>query len=396
MSWPDDLYSDGPKRMLAIDGGGCRGAVAIAFIQQLEKTLRERHGKPNLVLSDYFDLIGGTSVGAIFAAGLALGRSADEVAETFKVMGPKLFRQYMPRLPVIQARFDPKRLEQLLGEEFGEATLETAPWKTGFAAIAKRVDTGSSWVLTNCPKSKYWFGDPQEIADQIDPALRKTIPNKDYRLTKVVQSSAAAPFFFDMVPIEVTRGESGVFFDGAMTPHGNPVLQLAMVALNPAYGLGWTGGKDELLVVSVGTGAPRPKKPHWVKRPIVAIWKALHALVSMAYDTAELSVVTMQWLGHCPSPWYINSEIGDQRDARPKGFPPLWTFLRYDAPLEMRWLKTHLDRDFSDKQMLELERMDDDRQIPTLYDIGQAAARLQIKPEHFEGFSPRPEPAAAA
>jgi hypothetical protein len=389
MSWPDDLFSEGPKRILAIDGGGCRGAVAIAFVQKLELTLREKHNNPNLVLSDYFDLIGGTSVGAIIAAGLALGQSADQVSETFKVMGPKLFRQYMPRLPGIQARFDPKRLGQLLSLEFGTHTLETAPWKAGFAAIAKRVDTGSSWVLTNCPKAKYWDGDPDEIARNVPSEQRRTVPNKDYPLTKVVQSSAAAPFFFDMVPIEVTRGEPGVFFDGAMTPHGNPVLQVAMVALNPAYGLGWKGGKDDLLVVSIGTGAPRPKKPHWVKRPIVAIWKALHALVSMAYDTSELSVVTMQWLGHCPNPWHINSELGDMRGARPKGYPPLWTFLRYDAPLELRWLKTHLDRNFTEKEMLGLERMDDDRQIPTLYEIGQAAAATEIEAGHFDGFSPR-------
>jgi hypothetical protein len=390
MSWPGDLFKDGPKRVLAIDGGGCRGAVAIAFVQKLEQTLREKHNNPDLVLSDYFDMIGGTSVGAIIAAGLALGRTADEVSDTFRVMGPKLFRQYMPRLPGIQARFDPKRLGELLSLEFGTDTMETAAWKTGFAAIAKRVDTGSSWVLTNCPKAKYWDGDPDEIARNVPPEQRRTVPNKDYPLTKVVQSSAAAPFFFDMVPIEVTRGEPGVFFDGAMTPHGNPVLQVAMVALNAAYGLGWKGGKDDLLVVSIGTGAPRPKKPNWVKRPIVAIWKALHALVSMAYDTSELNVVTMQWLGHCPNPWYINSELGDMRNARPNGYPPLWTFLRYDAPLEMRWLKTHLNRDFSEKQMLGLERMDDDRQIPTLYEIGQAAAAIQITPDHFDGFSPRP------
>ena len=88
MNWPDRLYSKGSKRILAIDGGGVRGAVAIAFLQRLEQTLREKYGKPDLILGDYFDLIGGTSVGAILAAGLAMGRSADEVAEIFKVMGP--------------------------------------------------------------------------------------------------------------------------------------------------------------------------------------------------------------------------------------------------------------------------------------------------------------------
>jgi hypothetical protein len=396
MNWPDRLYSKEPKRILAIDGGGVRGAVAIAFLQQLERTLREKYGKPDLILSDYFDLIGGTSVGAILAAGLAMGRSADEVADTFKQMGPKLFRQYMPRLPLIQARFDPRRLGRLLRETFGAYTMASAPWKTGFAAISKRVDTGSSWVMTNSPKSKYWLGDPQELLDQPDPTLRKVVPNGDYELAKVIQSSAAAPFFFDMVPLEVARGESGVFFDGAMTPHGNPALQLAMTVLIPAYGFNWSPGKDELMVVSIGAGGPRPKKPDWVKRPILSIWKALHALVSMAYDTSELNIITMQWLGYCPQPWRINSEIGDEGHARPKGHKPFWTFLRYDAPLEGRWLKEHLNRDYSPAQIAELERMDDDRQIPLLFDIGAAAAKIQIRPEHFpDPAPPAPKPTKA-
>ena len=74
----------------------------------------------------------------------------------------------------------------------------------------------------------------------------------------MVQASAAAPFYFDMVRLEVTQGDPGAFFDGAMTPHGNPALQLAMTALAPAYGFGWQAGADNLLIVSVGTGQQRP------------------------------------------------------------------------------------------------------------------------------------------
>jgi hypothetical protein len=379
--WPQRLFEDGPKRVLAIDGGGVRGAVAIAFLQKLEATLRERYGRPDLVLSDYFDLIGGTSVGAILAAGLALGASADQAAETFRTMGPKLFRRGAPRLLLFQARFDPQRLAQLLRLEFGDATLGSAAWKTGFAAIAKRVDTGSTWVLTNNPRAKYWGGGPD--------ANDKTVPNRDYPLAKVVQASAAAPFYFDMVPIEVVRGEPGVFFDGAMTPHGNPALQMAMTALIPAYGFGWSPGQDQLLIVSIGTGAPRPRKPHWVGRRVMSIWKALHALVSVAYDNTELSVSTLQWLGHTPQPWRINSEVGDLSDAMPKGREPLWTFLRYDSPLESQWLKTNLDLEFPAARMSLLERLDDERQIPTLFAIGQAAADKQIRTAHFaQAFAP--------
>jgi hypothetical protein len=390
--WPDRLFTPGPKRILSIDGGGVRGALAIGLLHKLERILRERYDRPDMVLSDYFDLIGGTSVGAILSAGLALGHTTDEAIADFRKMGPRLFRQKGVRIPFVQARFDPRIIERLLYEEFGDCTLGSAAWKTGFAAVSKRVDTGSTWLLTNCPRAKYWDGSPDEAG--LTAAERTVTPNADYPLAKVVQSSAAAPLFFDLVSLEIARGDPGVFFDGAVTPHGNPALQLVMAGLIPAYGFGWEQGADKLLVVSVGAGAPRPRKPEWVSgRLVAALLKAVHALVSMSYDTGELATSVLQWLGTSPQPWRINSELGDMADARPRGLAPLWTVLRYDAPLEQRWLTDQLGMAFSGPEMIHLIRMDDDRLIERLYAIGQAAAEIQIKPEHFgDAFAPAPMP----
>src|SRR5580658_1692916 len=65
------LFSPGPKRILALDGGGVRGIISLAYLERLETILRDRFG-PDTVLADYFDLIGGASTGAIIATGLAL------------------------------------------------------------------------------------------------------------------------------------------------------------------------------------------------------------------------------------------------------------------------------------------------------------------------------------
>ena len=249
-------------------------------------------------------------------------------------------------------------------------------------------------MLTNCPRAKYWEGDPEENAREPDLAKRQTMPNRDYPLATVVQASAAAPFYFDIVQLEVSHGDSGAFFDGAVTPHGNPALQLAMVALAPPYGLSWEAGDDKLMIVSVGTGQARPVRPEWATRPApLAIWKAIHALTSLSYDTSQLAISILQWLGSSPQPWTINSEVGGLSGMVPGG-KPLWTFVRYDAPLEPRWLAAHLDNPPEAAMVPKLSRLDDDRQVPALYALGLQAGGKLVKASHFPDVFDPPAPPA--
>src|SRR6266700_132674 len=57
------LFDPGPKRLLALDGGGVRGAITVAFLQQIERVLCKHLGKYEVHLGDWFDLIGVTSTG---------------------------------------------------------------------------------------------------------------------------------------------------------------------------------------------------------------------------------------------------------------------------------------------------------------------------------------------
>src|SRR5437868_3659497 len=58
-AWDRHLFGDYPKRTLAFVGGGVRGVISLAYLERLEVLLSARLN-PNLVLADYFALIGGT------------------------------------------------------------------------------------------------------------------------------------------------------------------------------------------------------------------------------------------------------------------------------------------------------------------------------------------------
>ena len=109
----------------------------------------------------------------------------------------------------------------------------------------------------------------------------------------------------------------------------------------------------------------------------------------MAYDNSQLALIMLQWLGASPRRWPINRDLGDLALSTPAGHDPLWTFVRYDAPLEAGWLKDHLGTDYSAERLAALGRIDDDRQVPELFDIGQRAGAALIRPEHFaDAFDP--------
>ena len=144
------LFGPGPKRILALDGGGVRGALTIAFLERIEALLAERYG-PDVRLGDHFDLIGGTSTGAIIAGALALGYRTAQVKEFYLKLAPFAFKRQRWRVPGLQAKFDAHGLRQQIENVVGTRVLQSEDLITGFALVAKRMDTGSPWIISNNP-----------------------------------------------------------------------------------------------------------------------------------------------------------------------------------------------------------------------------------------------------
>jgi predicted acylesterase/phospholipase RssA len=380
------LLRSGRKRLLSLDGGGVRGMLTIAFLERLETELRKQHGNSKLVLSDYFDMIGGTSVGAILATQLALGETVEDVKNLFSNWCPKIFRppalwrQPQRLIPFIGQylvpRFDARHLEKRLRQKLGDLRIGSAELKTGLCIVTKRVDTGSPWVLTNNPRSKFWFGKDDE----------RVVANKEYRLADIVRASAAAPHYFKPHKIRVTlddKAKLGLFVDGAVSPFNNPALQMLMLAGISGYGLNWPLGEDNLFIVSIGTGSYRLRSDG---RGISA-QQAVTALSGVIGDGEALTLTLLQWMSASSNPWKINREIGDLSGdylGHSQGLAkPLLRFRRYDVPLEADWLKEQLARNFSRAELDRLRDFTDARNVDQLYEIGSEAAKKQIRAEHL-------------
>lgn len=133
------LFSPGRKRILTLDGGGVRGIISIAFLKEMETQLRDATGKKDLVLSDVFDLVAGTSVGSMFATMISLGKPATEIEAEFRNLAPKIFSGRNTLFG--QKRFSALPLVNGVRSIVKDERLGSPKLLTGLAIIAKRVDT---------------------------------------------------------------------------------------------------------------------------------------------------------------------------------------------------------------------------------------------------------------
>ena len=368
----------GPKRILALDGGGLRGVLTLGLLREIETLLRKRHGgDPDFRLSDYFDLIAGTSTGAIIGAALSLGMSVDEVHTHYLRLGKFVFKRSLLRWGALRAKFDGDKVREALIGVLGERRLDSPDFRTGLLVVSKRLDTGSTWPLTNNPRSAYFDRGTQST----------TIPNREYPLWQVVRASTAAPYFFDPETMQIGRSSGGLkavkgdFVDGGVSPGNNPALLALMTATMQGYRLDWPVGEQALQVVSVGTGKANAEVGH---AGLIAGTAAIHAVMSLKAlmeDCADQVEAVMQWLSHSPTARTIDREMGLGQPTL--GGHAMCSYLRYNVQLQPDWCLQHLGETFSAKALQALEAMDEPDNIPELDRLGRLAGQKLVLDGHF-------------
>ena len=365
----DHLRSDGtPKRILALDGGGLRGMLSLGILQRIEATLRERHGGgADFRLSHYFDLIAGTSTGAIIAAALARGMAVDEILAEYRRLGRDVFRKSLLRQGALRAKYDEDKLIEGLQRVYGAATtLGDASLQTGLLVMTKRLDSGSSWPISNSPRGRYFADRPSGA-----------IGNGAYPLWQVVRASTAAPSFFDPEHIAISAGVEGEFVDGGVSPFNNPALQAVMYATLDGYRIGWPSGAERLMVVSVGTGTADPR----VQRSSLAAMHAINSLKALMDDCATLQETLLQWMSASPQARVIDRELGDLRHDLIGG-RALLSYLRYNADLSHDEVRK-LDPALSDELIASLSEMDAPENMETLFHLGTLLADREVQSDDF-------------
>jgi uncharacterized protein len=252
-------------RILSLDGGGAKGFYTLGVLAQVQAMLK---GKP---LCEHFDLVFGTSTGAIIAALLSLGYSVEDILS--------LYRQHVPTvMKNSTATGRSKALDKLVAEIFGNRDFTQV--KTGVGIVA------THWHLEKPMIFKSTVAQAHGRKDTF-------IPGFGCKIGEAVRASCSAYPYFDRFVLTTGQGITVELFDGGYCAN-NPTLYAiadAVKALEKDYG--------DLRVLSVGVGVyPEPK--HWVTPKYMAAWLAKACLgftgLQLLQKTLNVNTTSMEQL----------------------------------------------------------------------------------------------------
>ena len=375
MSVQKILSKTGPRKLLALDGGGIRGIITIEVLAKIESLLQEKLGADDkFLLADYFDYIAGTSTGAIIASCLSWGMRVSEVREFYINQGENMFDS-ASLLKQFQYKFEDKNLAQELREKFQEkdgsvATLGSSLLKTLLLMVMRNATTDSPWPISNNPYARY--NDPSR------PDCNLQLP-----LWQLIRASTAAPTYFPPEVIEVEKGEPFVFVDGGITSFNNPAFQLFLMATTKPYKLNWPVGEDKMLLVSVGTGMTPSANKNLKPGEMNLLYNAGAIPSALMFAAQNQQDMLCRIFGKCLEGDIIDQEVGNMIDINAPGGKKLFTYVRYNADLSHEGLSA---LGLTQINPADVQKMDAVDKIEELQAVGKAIADQKVKKEHFVNF----------
>jgi patatin-like phospholipase/acyl hydrolase len=274
------------KKILSFDGGGVRGLIPALAVEELEKHYAE--------LGSYFDLISGTSTGAILAAAVSEGVTGKVLAAWYKDLTPLIFKRSLgSRLKslggVLGPKYDQEKLRSELRQVFGTTKLG---------------EVGVPLLITAYNMTE---GKPRFFSSLKDPELN---------LVEVLLASAAAPTYYDPVCIGGKK-----YIDGGVFA-SNPTLS-AYAEIKAMHER--LLGKD-IKIISLGTGDRQ--QPHtgvekwslvqWVKPLIDLMMSSSGSVVDYQLGKIFTSLGEEGNYVRVNAPLFPHLQVRDMADASPK------------------------------------------------------------------------------
>jgi len=226
-------------KILSIDGGGIRGIIPGQILVSLEKKLQDKLGDRNARIGEYFDMVAGTSTGAILASAYVCPNenskpkySAKEAVDIYIEEGDEIFdvgfwRSIGSMGGLTDEKYSAKELENILKETFGDTKLSNLLKPTCF--VAYDIKNRSQEIFTQ-----------HNASDE-----------KDFFVREMLRGSSAAPTYFESAKVYSLqpRRKKHVFVDGGMVAN-DPTL----CAYSEALKFKGVNGISDMMILSIGTG----------------------------------------------------------------------------------------------------------------------------------------------
>ncbi|KAE9611487.1 hypothetical protein Lal_00011758 [Lupinus albus] len=261
--WLSHYQTNNKTRILSIDGGGTTAVVAGASLIHLEDQIRLQTTDPQAHITDFFDIIAGTGIGAIIAAMItaadAFGRplyTARNAVRLIMERNSELYKVKMSGFFRRSRRFSSRSMDNVLKQVFQRKE------KNGRLLTLK--DTCKP-LLIPCFDIKSSAPFVFSRADASDS------PSFDFELWKVCHATSATPNNFKPFNFTSVDGKTSCSaVDGGLVMN-NPTAAAVTHVLHNKRDFPSVNGIEDLMVLSLGNGSSSARTSENSKRSTLSV-----------------------------------------------------------------------------------------------------------------------------
>ena len=205
--------------ILALDGGGTRGIYTAQLLAKIEQAIGTR-------IKTCFDLIAGTSTGAIIAGAAVSDIPMQDIVELFDIETPHIFKRRWYRIPLFLSKYPSEQLAQVIAKHIPATPLGEI--ETPLMITSSEITKSEIQIFRSNYRSH-------------DTGIAPT--NREVCLRDAILASCAAPIFF--APKSV---DNLLLADGCLWAN-NPSTIAATEALSV-----FSKEARKIRMLSIGTG----------------------------------------------------------------------------------------------------------------------------------------------